>query len=829
MKQLSRDKAIPRRKRNDDGSVNKESVNRNKEIRERNIDLTSFQLPKYSEQLNSTSPVKTDMEGKEGASPLERMSYEHIPFLGLLALSSSRISEALDLLSRRLKDNQTRFLIQYTSVIAKSLDSVSVYDIEKLSKKLQAELVQDYTKIQKIQKIEDGVKNALFNAVVELNKQRWPLIPALFFERQEREMVLNVFGYSEKINKEDLSLFRFLSEAIGKQFILTDKEWLELKSAAFDEPMERAVNEMSKYSISDVIKLVALLVEHNLTPSAEILNSLGTLDINTALFIFNRETLKKAMIGLPDLDSWLREGKENLLIELDKIDWKLSVSQHFKIHEILNSKLSEMAEHFGLHEQVKIIPSLYQPTSTYEITTKPAIIMCALSDPEAVYFTLHGDEEAIVVKVTPKALLYGEEKTITVLTSHRHIIRSPIFTYISNRIREFYGVEWSIYVPITEPDLMRDKGPMTLSQLWKENSGGHAQQQTTTIQPSGTPSMNIDVEDLSFYKDNRNFFGELSKLVQSDRGYIMLYEGDGTLRIALSIIASEIAKMKGLSINPTFIENNDTQGEWKVVDAGTNQGIFVFGPDLSRSDDTIIRSIRESIKGIVGYRYSVVIIPSDMYNKIVPDIAGGTTITRFTASKEMLALVNAISFASSGGQTERFGDYRALRMSIEPFAEMLQEAMDWLNESFPNLDVPDPEEGMEHRRLKAYTARFLIESLKLDPRNEISVEQTYGKMRPDIYDVSNNIIYDAKTSHGMLPDDEIQELAKYYELFPKEIRAVMRPLPLMLDARRIINRLKALPNMGAYVPMLDEGFKLVGLDELFKIMDEKYNEFFSYH
>ena len=57
----------------------------------------------------------------------------------------------------------------------------------------------------------------------------------------------------------------------------------------------------------------------------------------------------------------------------------------------------------------------------------------------------------------------------------------------------------------------------------------------------------------------------------------------------------------------------------------------------------------------------------------------------------------------------------------------------------------------------------------------------------------------------------------------------MGPLSLMLDARRIINRLKALPNMGAYVPMLDEGFKLVGLDELFKIMDEKYNEFFSYH
>ncbi|MDS0257523.1 hypothetical protein ApAK_07575 [Thermoplasmatales archaeon AK] len=829
MKQSSRGKANPQRNMRDEGKVNKKSVNKNEEVRERNIDLASLQLPKYQETTNSALSIMTGTEGKEEALSLERMSYERIPFLDLFAISSSsfRIWETLESLSRRLRDNKTRFLIQYTSVIFKSLDSVSVYNIEKLRKKFQAELIQDYSKIQRIQKIEDEIRKALFNVVVELNKQRWALTPALFFERQEREMVLNAFGYSGKFNKEDIPIFQFLSEAIDKQFIINDKEWMKLKSAAFDEPMERAINDLSEYRISDVIKLIALLMEHNLTPSAEILNSLGTLDLNTTLFLFNRETLNKANIELPDLDTWLRSGKESLLIELDKIDRNLSIYQHYKIHEILNSNLSEMAEHFGLHNQVAIVPSLYQPTSTYKITTKPAIIMCALSDPKAVYFTLHGDEEAIVVKVTPKALLYGEEKTIVVLTSHRHLIRSPIFTYISNRIREFYGVDWSISVPIAEPDIVRYNGPITLLQVWNENSGNHAQQQTTAMQPSGSPGMNIDIGDLSFYKDNREFFEVLSKLIRSDRGYIMVYDGDGTMREALSIIASEIARMRGLSINPTFIENSDASAEWKIVDAGTNLGIYVFGPNLSSSDDDIIRSIRESIKGIVGYNYSVVIIPSDMYNKIVPDIAGGTTIAKFTASKEMLALVNAISFASSGGRTERFGDYRALRMSIEPFAKMLHEAMDWLNEGFPNLDVPDPEEGMEHRRLKAYIARFLIESLKLDPRNEIAVEQTYGKMRPDIYDVSNNIIYDAKTSHGKLPDDEIQELANYYELSPKEIRAVMRPLPLLLDAKRVVNRLKALSNMGAYVPMLDDGFKLIGLDKLFKLIDEKYTEFLS--
>lgn len=56
----------------------------------------------------------------------------------------------------------------------------------------------------------------------------------------------------------------------------------------------------------------------------------------------------------------------------------------------------------------------------------------------------------------------------------------------------------------------------------------------------------------------------------------------------------------------------------------------------------------------------------------------------------------------------------------------------------------------------------------------------------------------------------------------------MRPLPLILDIESVVNRLKALPRMGVYVPMLDDGFRLVGLDELFRIMDEKYNGFLSY-
>ncbi|GGM76475.1 hypothetical protein GCM10007108_13130 [Thermogymnomonas acidicola] len=56
--------------------------------------------------------------------------------------------------------------------------------------------------------------------------------------------------------------------------------------------------------------------------------------------------------------------------------------------------------------------------------------------------------------------------------------------------------------------------------------------------------------------------------------------------------------------------------------AGTNMGIYVFDPNLSSSDDDIIRSIRESIKGIVGYNYSVVIIPSDIYDQIIPEVAG---------------------------------------------------------------------------------------------------------------------------------------------------------------------------------------------------------------
>lgn len=159
---------------------------------------------------------------------------------------------------------------------------------------------------------------------------------------------------------------------------------------------------------------------------------------------------------------------------------------------------------------------------------------------------------------------------------------------------------------------------------------------------------------------------------------------------------------------------------------------------------------------------------------------------------------------------------------------MLHESWEWFNERFPQLDVPDPEEvGMEHRRLKATAVRYFLESVKLKP-NEIYVEVSFSRMKPDVYDAHNNIVYDAKTSRGRTPSEEIYDLTKYYGLYPKEIRAVMRPLPLILDIESVVNRLKALPRMGVYVPMLDDGFRLVGLDELFRIMDEKYNGFLSY-
>ncbi|WP_148692753.1 hypothetical protein [Acidianus manzaensis] len=321
--------------------------------------------------------------------------------------------------------------------------------------------------------------------------------------------------------------------------------------------------------------------------------------------------------------------------------------------------------------------------------------------------------------------------------------------------------------------------------------------------------------------------GEFLSSVSSDGPNIIVYdENKIDIEDSLSKIAVDMARIiSGKEFSPKLIslstdKINSTLSKLKDI----GEGIFVLDHELcekiGKSYDNLytlfdLDSIFDIVNtAIIGDKFSIIIIPNCLYNIYQLKIGlKPSTIIKEKFTKEE---IQTIAYLASGLVSILDG-YDSLSNIRLKYEEILNESWKWLHqEKYIKLDVPsnqdpDENESLLHRKLKAVTIRHLIENRKIKPES-IKVEQIMEKtdLRPDIYVTDTNEIYDAKTSYGKLPVDELYELEKYHHTSenspaqnpPSNIFAVMRPLPALLDFKAIKARIKSYKEEGINLSVL---------------------------
>ncbi|WP_338598662.1 hypothetical protein V6M85_08230 [Sulfolobus tengchongensis] len=352
-------------------------------------------------------------------------------------------------------------------------------------------------------------------------------------------------------------------------------------------------------------------------------------------------------------------------------------------------------------------------------------------------------------------------------------------------------------------------------------------------------------------EEEPEFIIKLGKFLSniSSRGpNIIIYDENKTdIENSLSKIAVEIAEIiSGKEFSPRLISsipNTIYSTLPKLKDIG--EGIFVLDHKLcekigkSNDDDNLDVLFDIVISAIIGDKFSIIIIPNCLYEIYQTKIGlKPSTIIKENFTKEE---IQTLAYLASGlvPILEGYNSLSNIRLKYE---EILNESWKWLQEKYIKLDVPsnqdpDENESLLHRKLKAVTIRDLIENRNIPP-NLIKVEEEIDEnvmtdpysikgLRPDIYVYTTREIYDAKTSYGKLPSDELYELQKKYSKVSSNIFAVMRPLPALLNFKAIKARIKSAKeesiNLSVLIPVKEnDKVELIDLFALIKKGKEYY-------
>jgi len=251
-----------------------------------------------------------------------------------------------------------------------------------------------------------------------------------------------------------------------------------------------------------------------------------------------------------------------------------------------------------------------------------------------------------------------------------------------------------------------------------------------------------------------------------------------------------------------------------VPNVGIAAGIFVLKKDLCEANDNVKKALQNSLNGIMGYKYSIIIMPKCLYDEFKLIIGGKAKVIQEDLSREV---ISTLAYLSSGFQIN-LKTYDALANVREPYENLLSEARSWLDKNYICKDVGGEKESDLHRNLKAVAIKHLIEIEKIKV-DEIHVEEYVDDLKPDI--LTPNLVVDAKTSIGIEPNDELSDLKKYSKL-SNRIWAVMKPIAVLLDLDRIIGRINEAAKQGiemkVMIPVKDDkyGSKLISLENFIK-------------
>ncbi|ARM76961.1 hypothetical protein [Acidianus manzaensis] len=360
-------------------------------------------------------------------------------------------------------------------------------------------------------------------------------------------------------------------------------------------------------------------------------------------------------------------------------------------------------------------------------------------------------------------------------------------------------IDGDILIPEFSKNI-RPTNPQTSSILANNTSN----LESAPISNSNNPD--IDETDLEFIDKLNDILNSISS-----RGptVIVYDEYKAGIEYSLARIAVEIAEIKSRQFNSKLISSGLSPTDSNLIKLKEiADGIFILDRELceeikNTKDNPVDNLLNIAFTSLIGDKLTIIIMPKCIYEKYQLKIAQKPAKIIF--EKFTKADIQTLAYLASGLTSVSNLSYGSLPDVNGYYISILEKSWKWLREKYSYLDIPSNEESEEsdtHRQLKAVTIKHLVENKKIDP-NSIQVEEERGGgLIPDIYVSTTNEIYDAKTSYGKLPADELYELQKKYSTISPNIFAVMRPLPGLLDFKAIRGKIKSAKEKGINLSVL---------------------------
>ncbi|MCY0860705.1 MAG: hypothetical protein OWQ54_09805 [Sulfolobaceae archaeon] len=359
--------------------------------------------------------------------------------------------------------------------------------------------------------------------------------------------------------------------------------------------------------------------------------------------------------------------------------------------------------------------------------------------------------------------------------------------------------------------------------------------QTISYTSTPQPEKSISIKSTTY----EDFLNPFSSLLKASGVNIVVYdEMKPGIEDSLVKIGVEFALINGYEVTPQEISTKNLNSIQLIGSAG------VFKVDKSLCEEkepTLYDQVESLLTKIMGYQFSILIVPSCFYTKYMLNIGGKPhrifadedVLKRFSSTinpkilhtyKANKEAIQRLAFGASGLQVD-VSSYDALAHHNLQFMKILDDSFKWLRLRYPDLNKPSTGEETEyHLKMKAVVIKHLIENLKVEPKS-IKVEEVLPPCGiPDIHFSYQGklIAVDVKTSIGKIPSSEVDEAYNKYQGCSDEVWVVLRPLPALLDLVDIIGRYKGYNSkLKVLLPVMGYGSKvsLLPLEDFIQKME----------
>ncbi|QGA53844.1 hypothetical protein GFS03_04245 [Sulfolobus sp. E5-1-F] len=306
------------------------------------------------------------------------------------------------------------------------------------------------------------------------------------------------------------------------------------------------------------------------------------------------------------------------------------------------------------------------------------------------------------------------------------------------------------------------------------------------IQSESTPEPTQSVTEFEDFEEDEVLNG-LSKF-QCYGSLVMVYdEMKQKIEDSLATLGVEKGAICGKELKKVTITNYS----YELSKIKTDEGVFTLKQDICNeiTKDPLVKEEMDAvISSLTGYKFTVLVIPNCLYEMYKHKLVMAVK-ENFTREK-----ILTLAYLASGLDKDIVSVLNPFESFTAVFHKYQEDVLSRglnlvLRSNLSPLLKPGENESSLHKSLKAIILLHLVKNMNIDTKF-IKVEEEINGYIPDVYVENEKIVYDAKTSLEVHPDDEIRDVVTKYSSFASEIIVVMRPFPVLINLPIIVNLLK---------------------------------------